>query len=157
MKITRAATLIIAISAFLNALAAVDSTSCTVTSPLCGLTVLIPPTDFQINLSDPVDPGSVQASDLTVNGIPADSAVVSNGNTTIDFIFNLSPTVLFNTIHISAGAFDCGPPVDFNCTFSFELIKPPTPTATPTPRSTLTPRPRPSPRPRPLVQTLDLT
>jgi len=34
--------------------------------------------------------------------------------------------VLFNTIHISAGAFDCGPPVDFNCTFSFELIPPPT-------------------------------
>ena len=117
--------------------------TCTVTSPLCGLTVIIPPTDFQINLSDPVDPSSVQASDLTVNGIPADSAVVSNGNTTIDFIFNLSPALTANTIHISAGAFDCGPPVDFNCTFFFELKPPPTPTATPTPR------PRPSPRPRP--------
>jgi hypothetical protein len=124
-------------------------TPCTVTSPLCGLTVFIPPTDFQINLSEPVDPDSVQASDLTVNGIPADSAVVANGNTTIDFIFNLSPAVLFNTIHISAGAFDCGPPVEFNCTFFFELIPPPTPTATPTPRSRPTPRPRPSPRPRP--------
>jgi hypothetical protein len=132
-------------------------TPCTVTSPLCGLTVFIPPTDFQINLSAPVDPSSVQASDLTVNGIPADSAVVENGNTTIDFIFNLSPTLTVNTIHISAGAFDCGPPVDFNCTFFFELIPPPTPTATPTPRSTPPPRPRPSPRPRPLVQTLDLT
>ena len=149
MKITRAATLTIAISAFLNALVAVNATPCTVTCPLCGLTVLIPPTDFQINLSDPVNPSSVQPSDLTVNGIPADSAVVSNGNTTIDFIFNLSPAVLFNTIHISAGAFDCGPPVDFNCTFSFELIPPPTPTATPTPRSRPTPRPRPSPQSRP--------
>src|SRR6476646_8990629 len=98
MRIARAATLIIAISAFLNALAAVDATSCTVTSPLCGLTVLTPPTDFEINLSDPVDPGSVQASDLTVNGIPADSAVVSNGNRTIDFIFNLSPALTVNTI-----------------------------------------------------------
>jgi hypothetical protein len=124
-------------------------TPCTATSSLCGLTVHIPPTDFQINLSDPVDPGSVQASDLTVNGIPADSAVVSNGNTTIDFIFNLSPTLTVNTIHISAGAFDCGPPVDFNCTFFFKFIPPPTPTATPTPRSTPTPRPRPSPQPRP--------
>jgi hypothetical protein len=124
-------------------------TPCTATSSLCGLTVHIPPTDFQINLSDPVDPGSVQASDLTVNGIPADSAVVSNGNTTIDFIFNLSPTLTVNTIHISAGAFDCGPPVDFNCTFFFKFIPPPTPTTTPTPRSTPTPRPRPSPQPRP--------
>ena len=149
MKITRAATVIIAVSAFLNALAAVNATPCTVTSPLCGLTVLTPPTDFQINLSDPVDPSSVQASDLTVNGIPADSAVVSNGNTTIDFIVNLSPALTVNTIHISAGAFDCGPPVDFNCTFFFELIPPPTPTATPTPRSRPTPRPRPSPQPRP--------
>ena len=66
-------------------------TGCAVTSPLCGLTVHIPPTDFQIDLSEPVDPGSVQASDLTVNGIPADLAVVAKGNTTIDFIFNLSP------------------------------------------------------------------
>jgi hypothetical protein len=149
MKITRAATLIIATITFLNALAAVNATPCTVTCPLCGLTVLIPPTDFQINLSDPVDPGSVQPSDLTVNGIPADSAVLSNGNTTIDFIFSLSPALTVNTIHISAGAFDCGPPVDFNCTFFFELIPPPTPTATPTPRSRPTPRPRPSPQPRP--------
>src|SRR4029077_7890603 len=103
MKITRAATLIIAISAFLNVLVAVNATPCTVTSPLSGLTVLIPPTDFQINLSDPVDPGSVQASDFTVNGIPADSAVVAKGNRTIDFIFNLSPALTVNTIHISTG------------------------------------------------------
>jgi hypothetical protein len=149
MKITRAATLIIAISAFLNALPVVDATPCTVTSPLCGLTVLIPPTDFQINLSEPVDPGSVQASDLTVNGIPADSAFVASGNITIDFIFNLSPALTVNTIHISADAFNCGPPVDFNCTFFFELKPPPTPTPTPSPRSRPTPRPRPSPRPRP--------
>jgi len=100
--------------------------------PLCGLTVLIPPTDFQINLSDPVDPSSVQASDLTVNGIPADSAVLANGNMTIDFHFNISPAVQgLNTMHISAGAFDCGPPVDFNCTFVFEPKPPPTPTPCP--------------------------
>jgi hypothetical protein len=84
--------------------AATPTPACRVTSPLCGLTIIIPPTDFQINLSDPVDPSSVQASDLTVNGIPADSAVVTNGNRTIDFIFNLSPALTVNTIHISAGA-----------------------------------------------------
>jgi hypothetical protein len=43
-----------------------------------------------------------------------------------------------NTIHISAGAFSCGPIVDFNCTFRFN-----------TPRATPTPRPRPTPLPRP--------
>ena len=41
---------------------------CTVTSPMCGIIVVLPPTDFIINLSDPVDPATVQASDLTVNG-----------------------------------------------------------------------------------------
>jgi hypothetical protein len=136
---TRTTTLIIAISAFLSALVAVTATPCTVTSPSCGLTVSTPPTDFQINLSDPVDPTSVQASDLTVTGIPADLAVVANGNMTIDFIFNTSPALPgVNTIHISAGAFNCGPPVDFTCVFRFN-----------TPRATPTPRPRPTPLPRP--------
>jgi len=110
-----------------------------VTSPSCGLTVFTRPTDFQINLSDPVNPGSVQPSDLTVNKIPADSAVISNGNTTIDFIFNTSPAGQgLNTMHIPAGAFDCGPPVDFNCVFRLD-----------TPRAKPTPRPRPTPLPRP--------
>jgi hypothetical protein len=146
MKMTRGATLIIAISAFLNALVAVTATPCTVTSPSCGLTVFIPPTDFQINLSDPVNPSSVQASDLTVNKIPADSANLSNNNTTIDFIFNTSPAVPgLNNIHISAGAFDCGPPVDFNCTFFLEPKPTPTPTATPSSTATPTPTPEPPP------------
>lgn len=132
--------LIIAIVAFLDVLAAVTASPCTVVSPMCGLTVFTAPTDFIINLNDPVDPTSVQASDLTVNGIPADNVVLSNGNTTIDFIFNASPAVPgLNTIHIPAGAFDCGPPVDFNCTF---LLPAP-------PRFSPSPRPRPTPRPRP--------
>ena len=139
MKMTRAAALIITLSAFLNALAAVTATPCTVTSPSCDLTVSTPPTDFQIDLSDAVDPSSVQASDLTVNGIPADSVNLLNGNTTIEFHFNTSPAVRgVNTMHISAGAFDCGPPVDFNCVFRLN-----------TPRARPTPRPRAMPLPRP--------
>jgi hypothetical protein len=119
--VKRATTLIIAAIALLNGVVSLTATACTVTSPSCGLTVLTPPADFQIILSDPVDPSSVQASDLTVNGISADAALLSNSNTTIDFIFNTSPAVPgVNTIHISAGAFDCGPPVDFNCTFFLE-------------------------------------
>jgi hypothetical protein len=49
----------------------------------CGSIVTTPPTDFNLNVSEPVDPSTVQASDLTVNGIPADSAIVINGNMTI--------------------------------------------------------------------------
>jgi hypothetical protein len=139
MKMTRAVTLIIAISALLNAPVAVTAIPCTVTSPACGLTVFTPPTDFVINLSDPVDPSSVQPSDLTVNGTPADGVVVANNNTAIDFHFITSPVVQgFNTMRIPAGAFNCGPPVDFTCTFRFN-----------TPRATPTPMPCPTPLPRP--------
>ena len=43
-----------------------------------------------------------------VNGIPANSFVLSNGNTTITFHFNSSPVTTqgVQTIHIPAGAFD---------------------------------------------------
>ena len=45
----------------------------TTADPACGSVVDTQPTDFIINLSDPVDPSTVQASDFTVNGTPADS------------------------------------------------------------------------------------
>jgi hypothetical protein len=122
--VTRATTLIISAIALLSGVVPLTATACSVTSPECGLTVFTPPTDFQINLSDPVNPSSVQPSDLTVNKIPADSAVLSNGNTTIDFMFNASPAPQgLSTMHIPAGAFDCGPPVDFNCTFFVEPVE----------------------------------
>ena len=139
----RATTLIITVVAFLGVTSPITATACTVTSPTCGIIVVVPPTDFQINLSGPVDPTSVQASDLTVNGTPADSFVLLNGNTTITFHFNTSPVVgADNTMYIPAGAFDCGPPVDFNCTFTFNGIRP-----TPPPRPHPAPRPRPTPSP----------
>ena len=53
----------------------------TTTTPACNSIINTQPTDFIINLSDPVDPATVQASDFTVNGTPADSFVLSNGNT----------------------------------------------------------------------------
>src|SRR5581483_8233973 len=79
--------------------------SVTTTSPQCGtLVVGSAPTDFTVNLSDPADPSSVQPGDFTVNGTPADQANLSNGNQTIDFIFNTTPVVIGqNTMHIPAG------------------------------------------------------
>src|SRR5438067_12021450 len=91
--------------------------------PACGRLVIgTAPTDFQIILSDPADPSTVQASDFTVNGTPADTANLSNGNQTIDFIFNSSPVVQGeNTMHIDAGAIhqasNNNPILEFNCTF----------------------------------------
>jgi hypothetical protein len=107
---------------------------CSVTSSFPGV-VFTQPTVFIINLSESVDPTTVQASDLTVNGTPADNESISPDNLTITFIFNTSPVVLgHNTMHIAAGAFNCalGQPVsEFTCTFSYRVFPTPRPRATP--------------------------
>ena len=84
------------------------------------------PTDFIINLSDPVDPSTVQASDFEVNGTPADNDTLSNGDTTITFTFDTSPVTTQGpqTMHIPAGAFNQAsnndPVLEFNCTFRYD-------------------------------------
>ena len=130
---------------------------CYVTSPACGIIVHTQPTDFIIDLSDSVDSASVQPSDFTVNGTPANADAIINGNTTITFHFNTSPVVQGqNTMHIPACAFNCGNGCvqEFTCTFTYQPSTPtPTPTLTPrpspTPRLAPTPRVRPTPPPRP--------
>ena len=137
---------------------------CSVTSPLCDFTVFTPPTTFDINVLCGVDPATVQASDLTVNGIPADTFTLINGNTTIRFQYINSPAVPGqNTMHIAASAFNCcnAPVPEFTCTFTYQIptvtptLPPPSPTATLTatptltPRVALTPRVRSTPPPRP--------
>lgn len=153
-------------------------TGCSVTSSACGSVIFSQPTDFIINLSDPVNPANVHANALTVNGTPANSFTLSNGNTTIIFHFNTSPVVPGqNTMHIAACAFNCvnGCVQEFTCTFTYKPSTPtPTPTqpppsatptatptatvtpiATPTPsaKPTRTPLPRPTPAPRPVPHT----
>jgi hypothetical protein len=117
---------------------------CTVTSTTCGRTVVgTGPTEFTVNLSDPADPATVQASDFTVNGTPADNDIISNGDLTITFHFNSSPVVGGqNTMLIPAGGFDCGqgPVQEFTCTFFYRVAG-----ATPPPRPRPTPRVRPTP------------
>ncbi len=102
--------------------------SVTTADPACGSVVNTQPTDFIINLSDPVDPSTVQASDFTVNGTPADDFTLSNGNATITFHFNTSPVVDqgVQTMHIPAGAFNQAsnndPVLEFNCTFRYDAV-----------------------------------
>jgi hypothetical protein len=141
-------------------------TPCSVTSAGCGSVVHTQPTDFIVSISCAVDPATVQATDFTVNGTPANSFTLTNGNTTINFHFNTSPvTEGQNSMHIPAGAFNCcnGPVLEFTCTFVYEPGSPtptatatakatPTPTPTATPRATPTPRLNPTPRSRPTPQ-----
>jgi hypothetical protein len=74
--------------------------------PPCNSTVFTQVTDFVVSIGAPVEPSSVQPSDFTVNGIPADDDGVAG--TSITFHFNASPVVQGqNTMHIPAGAFTC--------------------------------------------------
>src|SRR6188472_4302197 len=99
----------------------------TTTVPACNSIINTQPVDFVINLSDAVNPATVQATDFTVNGIAATSFVLSNGNTTITFHFSTSPVTTQGpqTMHIPANAFtrvsDGMGNFDFTCTFCYAL------------------------------------
>ena len=99
----------------------------TTTTPACNSIINTQPTDFVINLSDPVTPATVQATDFTVNGIAADSFVLSNLNATITFHFNSSPVTTqgSQTMNIPANAFnrasDNQGNFAFNCSFCFAV------------------------------------
>jgi hypothetical protein len=101
----------------------------TTTTPACNSLINTSPVDFVINLSDPVDPATVQATDFTVNGTPANSFALSNGNATITFHFNSSPVTTpgVQTMHIAAGAFnrasDNQPNFAFDCSFCFDTAQ----------------------------------
>jgi uncharacterized delta-60 repeat protein len=127
-----------------NRIARLTPTGCSVTSTVCGRIIVgTAPTDFTVNLSGPADPATVQATDFTVNGTPADNDIIINGDLSITFHFNTSPVVGGqNTMHIPAGAFNCGqgPVQEFTCTLFYRV-----PGATPPPRPRPTPRVRPTP------------
>jgi hypothetical protein len=113
----------------------------------CNSVISIPPTDFTVEMSCPID--NVQASGFMVNNVGPDSFNVS-GNT-VTFHYDTSPAVLgTNTIHILNDAITCciRPVSEFTCTFSY-IPETPTPPPTPRPRATPTPRPRPTPQVRP--------
>src|SRR5262249_11787933 len=79
----------------------------TSTVPAFGSTVATAPTTFIVNVSDPVDPLSLDASDFQVNGTAASSVTYVPGTTTIQFGYVVTPVVTqgVETMHIAAGAF----------------------------------------------------
>ncbi len=98
----------------------------TTTDPACGSIINTQPTDFVVNLSDAVVTGTVDASDFTVDGTPADSFTISNGDTRITFTYNTTPvqTQGAHTMHVPAGAFlrasDNQPVFEFTCDFRYD-------------------------------------
>ena len=97
------------------------------TTPACNSLISTTPVNFVINLSDPVNPATVQATDFTMNGTAANSFVLSNGNATITFHFNSSPVTTqgSQTMNIPANAFnrasDNQGNFAFNCSFCFAV------------------------------------
>ena len=98
----------------------------TTTTPACNSIISTTPVDFVINLSDAVDTTSVQASDFTVNAIPANSFTFGS-STQITFHFTTSPVTVQGpqTMHIPAGAItrisDGMGNFDFTCTFCYAV------------------------------------
>ncbi|MBL8180376.1 MAG: M36 family metallopeptidase [Blastocatellia bacterium] len=76
------------------------------TTPGSTSVVTSPPTDFVINFSEPVNPGSIVGSDLVVNGIPAGTVDLSNGDLTATFSYGISPVTAqgVQTMTIAANA-----------------------------------------------------
>ena len=101
----------------------------TTTSPACNSVINTAPNDFIVNLSDPVNSATVQATDFTVNGSAANSFVLSNGNATITFHYTNSPVATqgVQTMHIPAGAFtrasDGQGIFDFTCSFRYDVLQ----------------------------------
>jgi hypothetical protein len=104
---------------------------------------------YDVNWDEPVDPASVQPTDLTLSGIQGATVTgvtVINENFTTEFTLDI-PTGGSLTASIAAGAItsQSGQP---NVAFSGSYpVSPWAPTPTPTPRPNVTPPPRPTPPP----------
>src|SRR5262245_28516347 len=98
------------------------------TVPAVASVISTQPTTFTVNISEPANPASLQASDFAVNGIPASSFAYTPGSTSIFFTFGSSPVTTegLQTMSIPAGAFTsaaAGDPVAaFTGTFRFDTL-----------------------------------
>ncbi len=113
----------------LNALGALQNLSLMVVggNPGRGDVVSVTPTEFVVNFSHDYLPGSVDASDFTVNGIAADTFALYDGNT-VTFTFAVSPVTVEGpqVMAIADGAIlrdgDSDPIVAWQGTFYYDLL-----------------------------------
>src|SRR5262249_28707752 len=100
----------------------------TTTVPAVASIISTQPTTFTVNISEPVDPASLQASDFAVNGISASDFAYTPDSTTIVFTFGASPVTTegLQTMSIPAGAFigavTGNPVAAFTGTFRYDTL-----------------------------------
>jgi hypothetical protein len=116
----------------------------TSTDPANGSVVFTKPTQYVVNVSNPLIPGTVDASDFQVNGISATSVSYTPGTTSVTFTFASDPVTAqgLQTMHVAAGAFDrlsdSGPVKEFNGTFRYDALLMQVTSTTPAVGSTIT-------------------
>ncbi|MGD9720098.1 MAG: S8 family peptidase, partial [Pirellulales bacterium] len=97
------------------------------TTPSSGSVLTVPPTEFVVDFTDSYDPASVQATDFIVNGITADSFVLTDADT-LTFHFNSTPVTTQGpqTMAITAGsilrASDADPIDAFSAIFFYDIL-----------------------------------
>ena len=99
------------------------------TDPADGSTVSAPPTQYVVDFSLPYDPTTVDASDFTVNGIPADGVALTDPDT-LTFTFTTDPVTSqgLQTMAIAPGAVAPDPGVStlpflgFTGTFRYDAV-----------------------------------
>ena len=97
------------------------------TTPAERSVVFAQPVDFVVNFKYPYTPASVAASDFTVNGIPADSFVLTDADT-VTFRFNSTPasTEGNHTMAMADGAVtrlsDADPLFAWSATFRYDAL-----------------------------------
>src|SRR5581483_6177877 len=87
---------------FVRAVEQVDGLAVLNTDPAVGSVISTQPRDFVVNVREPVQPATLQASDFTVNGIAPNSVDYTPGTTTMTFHFTTTPVVTqgTQTMHI---------------------------------------------------------
>jgi hypothetical protein len=91
--------------------------------------VSAPPVDFTITMSEPFDPATVDAGDLLINGVAADSATIIDA-TTIAFHYAASPVTAegLQTMSMAEGALkrlsDASDSKPFNGSFRYDTLRP---------------------------------
>ncbi len=87
------------------------------------------PSSFTLNFTDAINAATLNASDLTVNGIPATSVSYSPGSTSATFNFTTTPVTAngLQTMAVASGAFtrasDANPVQDFLASFRYDPVK----------------------------------
>jgi len=100
----------------------------TTTVPAVNSVVSTTPTEFTVNVSEPLDPLSVDPGDLTVNAIAANSVAYTPGATTMTFTYLVSPVSVqgAQTMSVAGGAFtrasDASPVAAFSGTFRYDTL-----------------------------------